>query len=82
MKVKPGKIEPEIPYQKERQQRQEYQLREKMVKKKHRKLYKSMMDGKKKRMKEIWLLRKKRRIHDEKEKETKSKTGGKSAAKK
>lgn len=36
-----------------------------MIKKKHRKLYKSMMEGKRQRAKEIWLLRKKRRLHDE-----------------
>lgn len=44
-----------------------------MVKKKHRKLYKSMMEGKRQRAKEIWLLRKKRRLHDEKTKDQQKK---------
>lgn len=44
-----------------------------MIKKKHRKLYKSMMEGKRQRAKEIWLLRKKRRLHDEKGKDHKKK---------
>lgn len=42
-----------------------------MVKNKHKKLYKSMMAGKKERAKEIWLLRKKRRLHDERQAEAK-----------
>lgn len=37
-----------------------------MVKNKHRNLYKSMMKGKRERAKETWLLKKKRRLHDEK----------------
>lgn len=68
MAVKPGEVAKEIPFEKNRQDKQDYQLREKMIKKKHKRLYKSMMEGKRKRMKEIWLLRKKRRIHDENEK--------------
>lgn len=50
-----------------------------MIKKKHRKLYKSMMEGRQDRAKEIWLLRKKRRLHDEKklaEKKTKKANQG------
>lgn len=39
-----------------------------MVKGKYRKLYKSMMQGRKDRAKESWLLKKKRRLHDEKQK--------------
>lgn len=69
MKVKAGEVTKEDPYEKERQDRQEYRLREKMIKKKHRNLYKSMMQGRKERAKEIWLLRKKRRLHDNAEKE-------------
>lgn len=69
MKTKVGEVEKEVPWEKDRQERQEYRLREKMVKKKHRKLYKSMMKGREDRAKEIWLLRKKRRIHDTAEKE-------------
>lgn len=66
MSVTPGEVYKEVPWEKNRQERQEFRLREKMIKKKHRKLYKSMMEGKKDRAKEIWLLRKKRRLHDEK----------------
>ncbi|EFA12199.1 Pescadillo homolog-like Protein [Tribolium castaneum] len=71
LKVTPGEIYKEVPWEKSRQERQEYKLREKLVKNKHRKLYKSMMAGRKERAKEIWLLRKKRRLHDEKQKEEK-----------
>ncbi|XP_060529066.1 pescadillo homolog [Cylas formicarius] len=67
LSVSTGKIDKEVAWEKSRQERQEYRLREKMVKKKHKKLYKSMMEGKKQRAKEIWLLRKKRRLHDEKQ---------------
>lgn len=69
MKVKSGEIMKENPWEKSRQEKQEYRLREKMIKKKHRKLYKSMMKGREDRAKAIWLLRKKRRIHDANEKE-------------
>jgi len=69
MTVQTGKITTENPWEKARLEKQEYRLREKMIKKKHRKLYKSMMKGREERAKEIWLLRKKRRIHETKEKE-------------
>lgn len=69
MKVQTGEIIKENSWEKDRLEKQEYRLREKMIKKKHRKLYKSMMKGRQERAKEIWLLRKKRRIHDTKEKE-------------
>ncbi|KAL0104907.1 hypothetical protein PUN28_016510 [Cardiocondyla obscurior] len=69
MKVQTGEPVKESPWEKARLEKQEYRLREKMIKKKHRKLYKSMMKGRAERAKEIWLLRKKRRIHDTKEKE-------------
>lgn len=65
MSVSVGEVHREVPWEASRQERQEYRLREKMVKKKHKKLYKSMMEGKTKRAKEIWLLRKKRRLHDQ-----------------
>lgn len=64
MKVKVGEITKENPWEEAQRQKQEYRLREKMVKKKHRNLYKSMMKGREERRKAIWLLRKKRRIHD------------------
>lgn len=69
MKVQTGEITKENPWEKAKREKQEYRLREKMIKKKHRNLYKSMMKGREQRAKEIWLLRKKRRIHDAKEKE-------------
>lgn len=69
MKVKAGQVSKDDPFEKERQEKQEYRLREKMIKKKHRNLYKSMMQGRSERAKEIWLLRKKRRLHDIAEKE-------------
>ncbi|XP_015110123.1 pescadillo homolog [Diachasma alloeum] len=69
MKVKPGAVLQEDPWAKAKQEKQEFRLREKMIKKKHRKLYKSMMKGREDRAKDIWLLRKKRRIHEEGEKE-------------
>lgn len=68
MKVKQGEIMKENPWEKDREKQQEYRLREKMIKKKHRNLYKSMMKGREDRAKEIWLLRKKRRLHDAEEK--------------
>ncbi|KAJ8967583.1 hypothetical protein NQ314_002768 [Rhamnusium bicolor] len=71
LSVSTGEVYKEVPWEKNRQEQQEYRLREKMIKKKHRKLYKSMMEGKKDRAKEIWLLRKKRRLHDEKQAEEK-----------
>lgn len=69
MKVKTGEIIKENSWEKARQEKQEYRLREKMIKKKHRRLYQSMMKGREERAKAIWLLRKKRRIHDANEKE-------------
>ena len=72
MKVKSGEIMQVDPWEKDRQERQEYRLREKLVRNKHRKLYKSMIKGREDRAKAIWLLRKKRRIHDETEKTKKN----------
>ena len=69
MKVKAGEITKQDPWEENRKEKQEYRLREKMIKKKHRNLYKSMMQGREDRAKEIWLLRKKRRIHEAAEKE-------------
>lgn len=67
--MKSGTVTKEDPHEKSRQDRQEYRLRERMIKKRHRNLYRSMMKGREERSKEIWLLRKKRRIHDESEKQ-------------
>ncbi|XP_045445714.1 pescadillo homolog [Melitaea cinxia] len=71
MAVTSGVTHKEHPYQKEIEDKQAFRLREKLVRKKHRNLYKSMKAGQEKRKKEIWLLRKKRRLHDEKVKEDK-----------
>ncbi|XP_072944349.1 pescadillo homolog [Epargyreus clarus] len=71
MAVTTGVPHKEHPYQKEIEDKQAFRLREKLVRKKHRNLYKSMKAGQEKRKKEIWLLRKKRRLHDEKVKEGK-----------
>ncbi|XP_067011888.2 pescadillo homolog [Anabrus simplex] len=68
MSVTAGTIAVEDPREKTQQERQEYKLREKMIQKKHRNLYRSMMKSKLERKKEIWLLRKKRRLHEEEEK--------------
>nr|XP_033321838.1 pescadillo homolog [Megalopta genalis] len=69
MKVKAGTVTKENPWERNREERQEYRLRERMIKKKHRNLYRSMMKGREERSKEIWLLRKKRRLHDQAEKQ-------------
>lgn len=71
MAVTTGVPHKENPYQNQIEDKQAFRLREKLVRKKHRNLYKSMKAGQEKRKKEIWLLRKKRRLHDEKVKENK-----------
>nr|XP_022917666.1 pescadillo homolog [Onthophagus taurus] len=74
LSVKPGEVSKEHPGEKKRQERQEYKLREKMVKKKHKNLYKSMMKARQDRGKEAWLLKKKRRLNEEKGKIEKKQT--------
>ncbi|XP_014207692.1 pescadillo homolog isoform X2 [Copidosoma floridanum] len=76
MQVNTGKVVKEDPWEKARQEKQEFRLREKLVSNKHRKLYKSMTKGKEDRAKAIWLLCKKRRLHDE-AKVSKKKESGK-----
>lgn len=71
MAVTTGVPHREHPYQKQIEDKQAFRLREKLVRKKHRNLYKSMKAGQEQRKKDIWLLRKKRRLHDEKVKEEK-----------
>lgn len=66
--MKTGEVHKEDPWENKRQEKQEYRLREKMIKKKHKNLYKSMMQSRQEKAKEIWLLKKKRRLHDENEK--------------
>lgn len=72
LSVKPGKLFKEDPGESKRQEYQERKLREKMVKNKHRKLYKSMKQGKLERSKEVWLLKKKRKLIEEEKKATES----------
>ncbi|XP_032676556.1 pescadillo homolog [Odontomachus brunneus] len=72
MKVKVGEVTKKNQWEEVQRQKQEYRLREKMIKNKHRNLYRSMMKGREERRKAIWLLRKKRRIYDtDKKEETK-----------
>ncbi|XP_018335800.1 pescadillo homolog [Agrilus planipennis] len=72
LSVAPGTIYKEEPWMQKKQERQEYKLREKMIKKKHRKIYRAMIRNKKDKAKESWLLRKKRRIIDESKKDNKT----------
>nr|CAD7592436.1 unnamed protein product [Timema genevievae] len=67
MAVTVGTMVQEDPREKTRLEKQEYRLREKMIPKKHRRLYKSMMAGRMKRNKEAWLLGKKRKRYEEEE---------------
>lgn len=71
MSVSAGSVFVADPKENLRLERQEYRLREKMIKKKHRKLYRSMMQGRTERGKEAWLLNKKRQRIDEEEKKKK-----------
>ncbi|KAG8227097.1 hypothetical protein J437_LFUL007434 [Ladona fulva] len=73
MAIKVGEIAKESPFSKKREERQQYRLREKMVIRKHRGLYRSMIAGRAERRKEAWLLSKKRkRIDEEKKAERKA----------
>merc|ERR1712173_166133 len=68
MKVEVGKPEREL--SKEEQEKlmnsEQYRLREMMIKKKHKGLYRSMMKARKKRVHESKQLERKRQPHDEK----------------
>lgn len=66
MAVTTGVTFKENPYQKQIEDKQAFRLREKLVRKKHRNLYKSMKAGREARKKDIWLLNKKRKLHDAK----------------
>lgn len=79
MKVQSGAVYKEDPWAEAKQEYQEYRLREKMIPKKQKKLYNSMITARQDRKKAIWLLRKKRREHDETEKQTRK--GARKAAK-
>ncbi|XP_046687521.1 LOW QUALITY PROTEIN: pescadillo homolog [Homalodisca vitripennis] len=66
MMVSSGKVEKEDPAEQRREEYQEFKLREKMINKKHRRLYQSMMKGRRDRIRDKKILMKKRRIIDEK----------------
>lgn len=65
MSVTVGVVAKEDPAERRKQEIQEHKLREKMIKKKHRRLYQSMMKGRRERGKQAWLLEKKRKRIDE-----------------
>ena len=69
MGVAPGKVVKIDPVEKRREERQEYKLREKMIEKKHRALYKSMMKGRAERMRDVRVLKRKRKIIEQKQTE-------------
>jgi len=79
MKVEVGK--PEQQLSKEEQEKlvnaEQYRLREMMIKKKHKGLYRSMMKARKKRVNESKHLERKRQIHDEAAKKSKKKAAAK-----
>jgi pescadillo protein len=74
MAVKVGEIAQDNPRQIAYEEKNQQLLREKMIARKHRKLYRSMMDGRRKRTREANLLKKKRDdIDTQKRKVSKSK---------
>merc|ERR1712083_1011489 len=74
MKVERGKPENiDRDAVKKKMEDEEYRLRVMMIKKKHKGLYKSMMKARKKRVNESKQLERKRQIHDEAAKKSKSK---------
>lgn len=66
MCVKPGRVQSADPIEEMKKEREEYKLREKMVHKKHRALYKSMMKGRALRARDVKVLEKKRALIDQK----------------
>ncbi|BES96019.1 Pescadillo homolog [Nesidiocoris tenuis] len=66
MKVKPGRVASDDPFKDKRAEREDFKLREKMVHKKHKALYKSMMRGRALRNKDVKILEKKRALIEEK----------------
>ncbi|XP_059482472.1 pescadillo homolog [Neocloeon triangulifer] len=76
MAVIAGEVTKENPRQKQIDEAAQLRLRERMIARKHRKLYRSMMKGRRKREQEVNLLKKKRKVIEEeskKEKKTKKK---------
>lgn len=72
--MKKGELEKPDPLAKQREETAEYKMREKMVGNKHRKLYRKMMDNRKKWGKETWLLEKKRKQLEAEQSATKKAT--------
>uniref|UniRef100_A0A1B6L8V9 Pescadillo homolog n=1 Tax=Graphocephala atropunctata TaxID=36148 RepID=A0A1B6L8V9_9HEMI len=66
MMVSSGKLEKEDPADQRREEYQQYKLREKMINKKHRRLYQSMMKGRRDRIRDKKTLMKKKRMIEEK----------------
>lgn len=64
MVVQTGAVAKPNPRQQELDDQAQLRLREKMIARKHRKLYRSMMDGRRKRAREANLLEKKRQQID------------------
>lgn len=62
MAVTPGKLEKPDPVAISQEERQEKKLREKMVEKKHRALYRSMMKGRSERSRDLKVLMRKRML--------------------
>lgn len=70
MNVSAGTITKEDPVEKKKDEYQEYKLREKMISRRHRNLYRSMMKGRAERTRDKKLLiRKRLQIEKEKKKE-------------
>ena len=74
MKVKPGEMHRVNKYAERKDFKQMHQLREKMIRKKYRNLYKSMKRARIGRQKEIKLLKYKRRLQERKTAQEKSAT--------
>jgi len=75
MGVQVGKaeVQPSKEEQEKALNEEQFRLREMMIKKKHKGLYRSMMKARKKRVNESKVLERKRQIHDEAAKKSKSK---------
>jgi pescadillo len=71
MAVSAGEVSKGNPRQKELDEAAQLRLRERMIARKHRKLYRSMMKGRRKREQEVNILKKKRKVLDEETQKTK-----------
>jgi len=79
MAVIAGEVTKANPRQKDIDEAAQLRLRERMIARKHRKLYRSMMKGRRKREQEVNLLKKKRKVIDEETKTAKKKSKKKAA---